>query len=158
MKIIASQKGFTLTELVVGMAIMTTIMAAIGGVFSVSLKTYQYGFSQERVYNEGRKTINTITTELRYATVTSPIANDTTAYPQITYTDKFGLSKNITSSTNTITLNSTNYAQGMVQSVSFQRDPTALNKININMNLSYTYQGMTKNITFTTSVLTATKF
>lgn len=154
MKIIANQKGFTLTELVVGMAVMTIIMAAIFGVFSVSLKTYQYGFGQERVYNEGRKTLNAITNELRLATVT------TSAPTQISYTTQSGVSKNITYNaiTKTITLNATNYGQGMVDSVNFQRDSIVPNKININMNLSYTYQGMTKTITSTTSVLTGTKF
>lgn len=157
MRITSNQDGFTLTELVVGMAIMSIIMAAIWGIFSISLRSQQYGFSQERVYNEGRRAINAITEELRYATVTTP-TNSQISYTQGGENRTLSFDADAHSITLLTPTATTSYALGMVESVSFQIDPDALNLIHVNMKLSYQYQGFIKTLDFSISVMTGTKF
>jgi len=41
-KLLNNQKGFTLIELAIGMAIMTIIMAGVLSIMSTSIKSYQY--------------------------------------------------------------------------------------------------------------------
>lgn len=65
---ITGQRGFTLTELVIGMAVMTIILAAIFGILSSSIRTQQYGFGQERSYTELRQVMQALSDGLRYST------------------------------------------------------------------------------------------
>jgi prepilin-type N-terminal cleavage/methylation domain-containing protein len=64
---IHGQRGFTLTELLVGMAVMALLMAAAFGVLSSSIKAQLYGFSQERGFNDARRVMQTVAGELRYS-------------------------------------------------------------------------------------------
>lgn len=67
------EQGFTLIELVIGIAIMSLVGAAIFGVLSSSLRAYQYGANDERTFNQARAVMTAVATELRYdATVNTP--------------------------------------------------------------------------------------
>ncbi len=73
MKIEMNNKGLTLVELIVGMAIMSLIMAGIFGIFSVSIKSYLYSMDESQHVQDSRNVLNQICDELRYATnITSP--------------------------------------------------------------------------------------
>lgn len=63
-----AQQGFTLTELIIGMAVMALIMAAVFGILSSSIQAQVYGFSQERSYSEARRVMQAASDELRYST------------------------------------------------------------------------------------------
>lgn len=77
MRRLNNQDGLTLTELVIGVAVMALIMAAVFGVLSSSIKAQTYGMSQEASFNEVRRAMATISQELRYATgVTLPAGNE----------------------------------------------------------------------------------
>lgn len=77
MRRLCNQNGLTLAELVIGMAVMTLIMAAVFGLLSSSVKVQNYGMSQETSFNEARAAMAAISHELRYATgVTLPSANE----------------------------------------------------------------------------------
>ena len=65
---IGGQRGFTLMELLVGMAVMALIMAAVFGVLSSSINAQMYGFSQERSFNDARRVMQAASDELRYST------------------------------------------------------------------------------------------
>ena len=73
MKSINNQAGFTLIELVIGMAILTIIMAAILGVMPASFNAQQYNFEEGANIQDIRVVLNGISDELCNATeVSSP--------------------------------------------------------------------------------------
>ena len=62
------QLGFTLTELLVSMAIFVLIIGAIVGLFGVSMRAFVSGHAQAGAYSEARDVMNDLKTTLRYAT------------------------------------------------------------------------------------------
>lgn len=60
-----NEGGFTLLELMIGIALMTLITTAIFGVFSSSLKVREYSTSRQVPINQARMAMNAISTELR---------------------------------------------------------------------------------------------
>ncbi len=79
------ERGFTLVELTVGVAVMALIGAAIFSVLSSSLRAYQFGSNDERAFAEARAALSAIAEELRYqADVTGPAAGTADA-AQISY-------------------------------------------------------------------------
>jgi|GEM_PF-2764229 len=61
------QKGFTLVELIIGMAIMTIILGGICGVFYTSLKAQSYGLAKGNSVQDVSTAINQIAGEIQYA-------------------------------------------------------------------------------------------
>lgn len=74
-----SAKGFTLVELLIGMAILSILMAGMFGVLSTSLSSFRYLYTQNRNIEDARQAINTLSDELRYAKsiTTGPANNET---------------------------------------------------------------------------------
>ncbi|MEG6584230.1 prepilin-type N-terminal cleavage/methylation domain-containing protein [Dendrosporobacter sp. 1207_IL3150] len=84
-KILTNKKGFTLVELIVGMAIMVIILTGVLGIMRSSIQSYD--FSKKRVYEaqQSRVAINAIIDDLRNATaITEPTKGNT--QDSITYT------------------------------------------------------------------------
>ncbi len=61
------QTGFTLVELLVGMALTTLLMGALFSFLFVSLKSWQFGSSQSTVQQTARISLDSMVRELRYA-------------------------------------------------------------------------------------------
>lgn len=125
-KLLYNKRGFTLVELLVGMSIMTLIMAGVFGVLSESIRSYQ--FSQKRVYEaqQSRVAINSIIDDLRNATViTTPekgITQSSITYTMdsIEYTIGIGVEQNA----GKLMKDSTAVTSNIVKSISFARDAT----------------------------------
>ncbi|WP_378956352.1 type II secretion system protein J [Pelosinus sp. sgz500959] len=124
--LLSNRKGFTLVELVIGIAIMTITLAGLFNVLSVAIKSYQ--FSQKQVYEfqQSRLAINTVIDDLRNATeVTSPekgVSQSSINYKinTIDYTIQIGSGQDagkLMKGTTAITPN-------VVKTVSFTRDAT----------------------------------
>ena len=62
-----SEKGFTLVELLIGVAVLSILMAGVFGVLSSSLSSFRYLFTQNRNIEDARQAINALSDELRYA-------------------------------------------------------------------------------------------
>ncbi|MDR3561220.1 MAG: prepilin-type N-terminal cleavage/methylation domain-containing protein [Negativicutes bacterium] len=144
------QSGFTLVELILGMAIMGVLMAGTFSVLSSSLLTQGSGFAQERVYDEGRNAVNAITKELRYATV-GTISGST-----ITYTRQSSgglVSGTISLSSQTLNVNGTTYAPNMVQSLAFAQNGS---RITCTLQLQSSNAGVTRTMPWTADIMTGT--
>ena len=76
-----SEQGFTLVELLIGMAILIIIMNGIYGVLTSSIRSYQYNFAQGENIQSGRQVLNEITKDIKNATtgisITTPSPNPT---------------------------------------------------------------------------------
>ncbi len=70
-----SQKGFTLLELVIGIAISSFVLAATFLMLNNGLLIQKHNFAQERIFNEGRKTVAAVSNELRQSTITNVSAD-----------------------------------------------------------------------------------
>lgn len=68
MNLFKQQTGFTLTELVVGMAIMSLIMAGTYGILAPMMTSYQYSWEQGSNIESGQEVLNLISQEIRSAT------------------------------------------------------------------------------------------
>lgn len=82
---VKNERGFTLVELIIGIAIMALIMAAVFGVLSSSVTTQSYGMSQEASFTQARTVMTAIADELRQATVISPAVGSSASTIQYTY-------------------------------------------------------------------------
>lgn len=74
----ADEQGFTLVELIVGMAILTLIMSGTYGILATSVKSYQYNFEQGKNIQDSRQIFNEITKGIKNATaitITAPTPN-----------------------------------------------------------------------------------
>jgi prepilin-type N-terminal cleavage/methylation domain-containing protein len=121
-KLLNNQKGFTLIELAIGMAIMTIIMAGVLSIMSTSIKSYQY--SQKRVYEaqQARAAINAVLDDLRLAR-TVAIENEGT----VTYTTLRDDGVTVDSSTirienGRLMKNTTAVTANIINSISFVRE------------------------------------
>jgi len=73
-----NEQGFTLVELIIGMAILALIMSGVYGVLASSIKSYQYNFEQGQNIQDSRQLFNEITTGIKNATAitkTTPTLN-----------------------------------------------------------------------------------
>ncbi len=62
-----NQRGFTLVELLIGMAILGIVLAAVFSVLSSSVRAQLFGFSQERSHTMARQVMQAVSDELRYS-------------------------------------------------------------------------------------------
>ncbi|MDR3559861.1 MAG: prepilin-type N-terminal cleavage/methylation domain-containing protein [Negativicutes bacterium] len=153
-----NQIGFSLVELLAGMAIMGILMAGIFGVLSSSLLTQRSGVSQERVYDEGRRTVNAIINELRY----SKNVTFTGGSSLVTYTTTGGTTYTITgttaASTSGVVFTNGNktYAQeqGMTSSLVFNTDSTNTKLVKITLTLISSVSGAQRQQQFTAEIMT----
>lgn len=63
-----NQRGFTLVELIAGMAVLAIILAAVFSVLSSSARAQLFGVSQERSHTVARQVMQAVSDELRYST------------------------------------------------------------------------------------------
>ena len=78
-----SNKGFTLIELIIGMAIMAIVFGGIVYLFGASSMAARYGMDQQQAYEDARQTMDVLKTTLRYADTTQ---TDTPAYDSTSWT------------------------------------------------------------------------
>lgn len=94
--------GFTLIELIVGMAIMAIIFGGIVYIFGASTKAMQAGQNQQQAYEDARVTMDILKTSLRYAVLDdtsramSPAQPDKTTTSLTYYTKQFDLHWDVT--------------------------------------------------------------
>lgn len=120
------RRGFSLAELLIGMAILALVLAPIAMNFQFTTKVYQYNMSQGRNIMSTRDAVNALSDELRYATAVSVDAGKTVTLPgaSITYTVN-GASRTISAaagSPTTLTVNGKTLSIGNLQSITFARD------------------------------------
>lgn len=95
------RNGFTLVELIVGMAIMAIIFGGIVYIFGASTKAMQAGQNQQQAYEDARVTMDILKTSLRYAVLDNTTYLITPEKPNKTttsfsfYTKQFDLHWNI---------------------------------------------------------------
>ena len=68
MRILNNHRGFSLVELLIGIAILAIIMAAVFGVLSASVTSQQYNFDEGANIQDARVTLNEVSNQLRNAT------------------------------------------------------------------------------------------
>ena len=86
-----NNKGFTLIELIVGIAIMAIVFGGIVYIFGASSTSAQMGMNQQQAYEDARTTMDALKTSLRYATniaPTQPSAGDSSLSYTTTQYDK----------------------------------------------------------------------
>lgn len=120
------RRGFSLAELLIGMAILALVLAPIAMNFQFTTKVYQYNMSQGRNIMSTRDAVNALSDELRYATAVSVDAGKTVTLPgaSITYTVN-SASRTISAaagSPTTLTVNGKTLSIGNLQSITFARD------------------------------------
>ena len=126
-----NNRGFSLVELIIGMAIMVLILAGLAGVLSTGLQNMQFNLSMGTALAPGRNAVNVITDRLRYnATIISyPAVGDANKL-YLTYsdgTDEYVISRNSSTKAIVITKNGaadpTNptMAAGLVTALTFTR-------------------------------------
>lgn len=126
-----TNRGFSLVELLIGMAIMVLILAGLAGVLSTGLQSVQFNLSMGTALAPGRNAANVITDRLRYnATIISyPIAGDVDK-PYLEYfdgTSTYNISRNSSTKSIVITKNGAadpvnpTLAVGLVTGLSFSR-------------------------------------
>ena len=126
-----NNQGFSLVELLIGMAIMVLILAGVASVLSTGLQGMQFNLSMGAALAPGRNAANVITDRLRYnaTTISYPAAGEANKL-YLTYsdgTDEYTISRN--SSTNTIVITKNGAADptnptmatGFVTGLSFSR-------------------------------------
>lgn len=128
------RRGFSLAELLAGMAILALVLAPIAMNFQFTTKVYQYNMSQGRNIMSTRDAVNALSDELRYATAVSVDLGKTVTLPDasstsITYTvkdkDNKEVSRTISAaagSPTTLTVNGKLLSINNLQSVTFARD------------------------------------
>ncbi|MEN6412384.1 MAG: prepilin-type N-terminal cleavage/methylation domain-containing protein [Veillonellales bacterium] len=62
-----NSKGFTLVEIVIGMAIMCIIAAAAFSILSTGVKAYQYDAAQSHIIGQAGPTMSILVDKIRYA-------------------------------------------------------------------------------------------
>lgn len=153
-----NERGLTLVELVIGMAVMALVGAAIFGVLSSSLRAYQYGANDERAFAQARTALSNVAAELRYdALVTSPAAGETAT--QISYS-KNGEARSISLGTGV----ETGYlvfetpagrrlvGDGLIKNAAFTTNETNNRRIDITVTAAQNTGGAAASLTMTMSV------
>ena len=138
------RRGFSLAELLAGMAILALVLAPIAMNFQFTTKVYQYNMSQGRNIMSTRDAVNALSDELRYAKnvylndnkdtpLTSAVTLPDPNITHITYTvievkkdkDDQEVSRTISAaagSPTTLTVNGKTLSINNLQSVTFARD------------------------------------
>ena len=126
-----NNRGFSLVELLIGMAIMVLIMAGLAGVLSTGLQSIRFNLSMGTVLAPGRNAANVITERLRYnaTSISYPAAGDADK-SYLEYSDgtsTYNISRNSSTKSIVITKNGatdpTNptLAAGLVTGLAFTR-------------------------------------
>ncbi|VBB09176.1 type iv pilin n-term methylation site gfxxxe [Lucifera butyrica] len=167
-----NSKGFSLIELLVGMALLSIILAGIGEILSSSISAYQYSMEQGTNANNLRDVLAQITHEIRYATsITNPafVASSKNTANRIDYTIVVnGVTETHTISVGTGTDAHTlliNHNNGTIQrfainripssaSIIFTRDDTSKRKITVSLTLQDQAAQNAPVTTMTTDVVT----
>jgi len=122
-------RGFSLIELMIGVAILGLIMVGAANLMSSGVKAKQYDLSIGRILAPGSNAVNTIADQLRYTpvTITAPALGGSAS--QISYTDStsntFVISLNSSTHSIVITQNGSTIstlASGIARSLTFTRD------------------------------------
>lgn len=88
MKTKGNNKGFSIAELLVGMAIFVLVLTIVNAFMTTGLSTYKYTMSQEHSIAKGRTAFNRLVDKVRYSKVILPSAvND--EQTQLKYEEKY---------------------------------------------------------------------
>lgn len=128
MKTKRNNKGFSLPELVIGMAILLIALAAINGLFSAGTSTFKYTMSQEHSQAKGREAFNKIIDVVRYKA--SSGISPSTEGPIMTFVDSsttpISYSIKFDPETKSIIIKEgdteTKYAEGVAESIKFTNE------------------------------------
>jgi|GEM_PF-2651636 len=150
------EQGFTLVELVIGMAILSLIMSGTYGILASSVKSYQYNFAQGKNIQDSRQLFNEMTKGIKNATtITSPDAKTLNySITTDTGTDHYIISLDtdtINLKKNTLLIRS--WAKGQVKDLKFTltKIPNGLkNKVQIVINLTFKTSNDPQSTTVTT--------
>ncbi len=126
-----NNRGLSLVELLIGMAIMVLILAGLAAVLSTGLQNMQFNLSMGTALAPGRNAVNVITDRLRYnaTTISYPAAGEASKL-YLTYsdgTDEYMIVRNSSTKAIVITKNGaadpTNptMAAGLVTALTFTR-------------------------------------
>lgn len=135
---VKNERGFTLIELIVGMAVLALVGAAVFGVLSSSVTTKNYGMNQEASFTQARTVMGTIADELRYATISSPAVGAAASEIHYTYYDiatDTNESRSISLSGGNVVIvrvaGSQQLGQGLIQTLTFDRESSSLVKLTV---------------------------
>jgi prepilin-type N-terminal cleavage/methylation domain-containing protein len=139
--LILNNRGFSLVEVLVGMAILTIALAPISMAISAATKSYQYSMSQGRNVMSTREILNAISEELKYATAVSLTVGNSVTIPgsTLTYTVNSS-SRTITSTaggttgTYSLLINGKTVSISNLQSITFTYTATKQMDITLNEN------------------------
>lgn len=142
------EKGFTLVELLIGMAIMTIVMAGVFGVIYSSVKSYNYSWEQGSNIQDAQGVLTLVSNEIRNATsISRPVfsANQITSGSRIDYqvvvnsvTEQHSIYVGSNSDINTIILSvdgtvKKKLALNRVEQIKFTRDGINKGRVTINL-------------------------
>ena len=153
-----NEQGFTLVELMVGMAILILIMSGIYGVLSSSIKSYQYNFQQGQNIQDSRQLFNEITKGIKNATKiisTTPTLTYLSKDANTGVIDKYIVSLNSTTSAVVMQKNSDtakNIGLGRVDDIKFFSTASG-NKKQISIQLFFKNGDPTKPLQTTVTTL-----
>lgn len=123
-----NNRGFTLAELLVGMAILLLIMAGLSGVLSTGIMSMQHNLSLGRISAPARHAVNAIEDSLRYNAVAITLPAVGGSGSQLTFSDsssvEYTISRNSTSRSIVFTkagIVESTLASGLVESLVFER-------------------------------------
>lgn len=153
-----NSKGFTLVELVIGMAIMCIIAAAAFSILSTGVKAYQYDAAQSHIIGQAGPAMSILADKIRYAnSISSLNVGDSTQ--TLSFVDSSNNVCKITKGTdadiNTIIFtegtSTQKMAPGIVKSITFTRDPQSTHLLKIEL-IVHDYQyanSKDKSLTYT---------
>ena len=156
----SSKRGFTLLELLLGMAMLSLVLSGIFVAFRGALLTQQSNFAQERVFNEGRRTLNIVTAELRQATINS-LSSDGKQLEYVAHATKGGANKRITidDTAKAIYIDDlsqatrTTYASGLLNTTADNKFVQTGKAIDLTLNLTAQSQGFTRTLPLSATVV-----
>lgn len=131
-------RGFSMPELLIGMAIFLIVLALVNAFMSTGLSTYQYTMSQEHSIAKGRTAFNKLVDVVRYAPykVISPTTEGVPA-TEMQYEDKDGntITININDTTKSLNLpGGESLAQGVAKSLKVTKESDSQFTIELTLN------------------------
>ena len=126
MKTKLNNKGFSIAELLVGMAIFVLVLAIVNAFMTTGLSTYKYTMSQEHSIAKGRTAFNKLVDVVRYVPykVISPATQGASA-TELQYEDKDGniITININDTTKSLNLpGGESSAEGVAKSLKVTKE------------------------------------